>query len=55
MSEEETKTKAAPKTMQVRVVHAVDKYHTRGANITVPNDTYHKGLVKSGYLALIGA
>lgn len=48
--EDEGKKKSAPRTLHVTVLRAVDKYHHRGAKITVPNDDYHRGLIKLGLL-----
>lgn len=44
------KAKAAPKTIEVVVLRAVDGYHHRNAQLTVPNDEYHRGLLKQGNL-----
>ena len=40
------------KTVEVTVLRAVDRYKYRGRRITVPNDSYHKGLIKQGNLRL---
>lgn len=37
-------------TITVTVNTAVDRYHKRGLAMDVPNDEYHKGLIKAGYL-----
>lgn len=50
--EDETKPKA-PKHVTVKIVRAVDGYHHRNAVIQVPNDAYHKGLIRSGHLAKV--
>lgn len=50
---EEPKKPEPPKTVVVRVVRAVDGYHSRNSVITVPNDPYHKGLIRLGNLALV--
>lgn len=46
---EDTKPKE-PKTFRARVVRAVDRYHHRNQLLTVPNDDYHRGLVRAGHL-----
>jgi len=40
------------KTIRVTVLRAIDAYHIRGIELTVPNDAYHRGLVKQGNLRL---
>lgn len=47
------KPKAVPKEITVLVLRAVDGYHHRGATLTVPNDEYHRGLVKQGNLKAV--
>lgn len=39
-------------TIRVTVLRAIDGYHHRGAELTVPDDDYHRGLVKQGNLRL---
>lgn len=46
------KKKAEPKTLTVRVLRAVDGYHHRTV-LTVPNDEYHRGLLKQGNLKAV--
>lgn len=41
--------------IQIRVVRAVDSYHDRNAVISVPNDSYHQGLIKRGYAVEVGS
>ncbi len=40
------------KSLTVRVLRAVDRYHHRNTVLTVPNDEYHRGLVAQGNLRL---
>ena len=47
------KPKAVPKEITIRVLRAVDAYHHRGATLTVPNDEYHRGLVKQGNVRVV--
>lgn len=39
-----------PKKITVTVLRAIDQYHHRGATLAVPNDAYHKSLIKQGNL-----
>lgn len=52
MNETETKPKK-DETVTVQIVRAVDAYHHRGAVIDVPNDPYHKTLIKTGLLKVV--
>lgn len=44
---------AAPSTLRVRVLRAVAPYHHRNATLTVPDDEFHRGLLKQGNLKAV--
>lgn len=46
---EETKAEK-PKRLTVQIIRAVDNYHHRNRVINVPDDEYHRGLIKRGLL-----
>lgn len=47
------KRKSEPKTIKVLVLRAVSPYHHRGTTLTVPNDEFHRGLLKQGNLKAV--
>ncbi len=47
------KRKAEPKTLNVLVLRAVHPYHHRGVTLAVPNDEFHRGLLKQGNLKAV--
>lgn len=42
------------KVLRVQVLRAIDGYHHRGSTIEVPDDEYHRGLLKQGNLKEVG-
>lgn len=51
---DETKAKTKSELVTVQIVRAVGAYHHRGAVIQVPNDKYHKALLRGGLLKKVG-